>query len=739
MYASIIVDISIENLDHPFSYRIPDRLKDKCHPGTKVTVPFGKGNRLINGFVLELVDTIAFDESKVKDIVDVVVEQSDKESRLIELAAFIKEQYGSTMNAALKTVLPVKQSYKPKEKKTISLKCDIETAREAYAEAIRKKQVAKVRILKELLSDNVLEYSLVREKLNVSAATLNSLEAAGIIKIDIQDYFRNPVVIEQSKEQDIVLNETQQSIVDDFVADYRAGERHTYLLHGITGSGKTVTYIRLIQEVVAMKRQVIVLIPEIALTYQTVKRFYHYFGDRVSVLNSSLSAGEKYDQCQRAKNGEIDIIIGPRSALFVPFPDVGLVVIDEEHEHTYKSENMPKYHAREVAIELARLHNASVVLGSATPDVDSYYKACNGEYKLWKMTARARGEELPDTHIVDMREELKNGNKSIFATGLIEAMNDRLAKDEQIMLFLNRRGYSGFVSCRACGVVMRCPHCDVSLSEHQSIGKLVCHYCGYEEERHKLCPKCGSKYLLGFKAGTEQIEEEVKKIFPKARTLRMDADTTARKGSMEKILSDFAEKKANVLIGTQMIVKGHDFPDVTLVGIVAADMSLAVNDYRAGERTFQLITQAAGRAGRGEKPGETYIQTYQPDNYAIVMAAKQDYEAFYEEEILYRDLSGYPPVKNILAVMLTSKDKNRGLNMAQQMVNILKCANIKDVVIIGPAKAGIGKMNDLFRYVFYLKSDDRQILTRCKDILEEETRDEKYIKIYYDFNPMNAY
>lgn len=739
MYASIIVDISIDSLDRPFSYRIPDHLLDRCHPGTRVTVPFGKGNRSITGFILEIVDSVAFDESKIKDILSVVVEQSATESRLIELAAFIKEQYGVTMNAALKTVLPNKQAYKPKEKKTILVKCDLDVLSDSYSQALRKKQTARARLLKELLEEQVLDYSLVREKLNISASTINSMETAGLITVECENYFRNPIVMEAGKDTGIKLNDIQQSILDEFISDYDSGIRQTYLLHGITGSGKTVTYISMIQHVVSQGRQAVVLIPEIALTYQTVKRFYKYFGERVSVINSSLSAGEKYDQCQRAKNGEIDIIIGPRSALFTPFPNIGLVVIDEEHEHTYKSESMPKYHAREVASRLAKLHGASVVLGSATPDVDSYYKATKGEYRLWKMTERAKGGELPQTHIVDMRSELEAGNKSIFSDVLREAMADRLSKDEQTMLFLNRRGYAGFVSCRACGVVMRCPHCDVSLSEHKSRGKLVCHYCGYEEDRHSNCPKCGSKYLLGFKAGTEQIEQEVNKIFPQARVLRMDADTTAQKGSTEKILSDFAEKKADILIGTQMIVKGHDFPDVTLVGIVAADMSLSVNDYRAGERTFQLITQAAGRAGRDSKPGETYIQTYQPDNYAIVHAANQDYENFYKEEILYRELSGYPPVDNILAVMVTSPNKNNALDTITQMVNILKCDNIDGVSIIGPAKAGIGKINDVYRFVFYVKSRERSNLTKAMDKIEANFEENRYLKIFFDFNPMSAY
>lgn len=736
MYARIIIDISIENLDRPFTYHIPDRFLDRCHPGTKVEVPFGKGNRIISGYVLEISEDSGINGVLIKDITNIVVEQSASEGKLIELAAYIKEQYGSTMNAALKTVLPIKKSYKPKEKKTIEAAADREVLTDAYSQAIRKHQSAKVRLLGELMEESVLDYGLVTGKLGVSPATLTGLERAGIIRIVSQNYFRNPVIIKKSMEQDIELNSDQQGIVDEFVADYDNGIRKTYLLHGITGSGKTVTYISLIKEVVARGKQVIVLIPEIALTYQTLKRFYHYFGERVSVLNSSLSAGEKFDQCERAKHGEIDVIIGPRSALFTPFQNLGLVVIDEEHENTYKSDSMPRYHATEVAKKLVSLHGASLILGSATPSIESYYRAMQGEYRLWTMEQRATGGELAHTMIVDMRKELHDGNKSVFSEALKQGIRDRLDRDEQVMLFLNRRGYAGFVSCRSCGVVMRCPHCDVSLSEHLSTGKLVCHYCGYEEKRHKLCPKCGSKYLLGFKAGTEQIEEEVNRLFPDAVTVRLDADTTRQKGSMEKILETFAEKKANILIGTQMIVKGHDFSDVTLVGIVAADMSLAVDDYRAGERTFQLITQASGRAGRGDKQGETIIQTYQPQHYAIIHAADQDYKAFYDEEILYRELGGYPPVCNILAVMTTSSNKELAGNTSSQMADYVR-KQVKSVEVIGPAKAGIGRINDIYRFVFYIKSKDKQKLVRCKDMLEAGVNSVMDLQVTYDFNPMN--
>ncbi|MDE7017029.1 MAG: primosomal protein N', partial [Lachnospiraceae bacterium] len=454
------------------------------------------------------------------------------------------------------------------------------------------------------------------------------------------------------------------------------------------------------------------------------------------------SMGEKYDQMERARKGELDVIIGPRSALFTPFPDLGVIVIDEEHENSYKSESMPKYHARETAMQIAKIKGASVVLGSATPSLEAYYRAGKGEHKLYQLSERLTGGSLPKVYTIDLREELKEGNRSIFSRKLKSLLENRLMTGEQSMLFLNRRGYAGFVSCRACGHVMKCPHCDVSLSEHRN-GKLVCHYCGYEESRPKTCPACGSKYLLGFKAGTEQIEEAVHKEFPTARVLRMDADSTRSKESYEKILSAFADGAADILVGTQMIVKGHDFPNVTLVGILAADLSLNQNDYRAGERTFQLLTQAAGRAGRGSKAGEVVIQTYQPEHYSIIHAAKQDYEGFYAEEIVYRELLQYPPAAHMLAVLSIAKEEKAGGEVLQQFVRFLREKIEEQAMpyVIGPAPAALSRLNDLYRHILYFKHAEYEKLVLIKDILEAYAKEQdfKNISIQFDFDPMTIY
>ena len=731
-YAKIIVDISHESVDRPFTYRIPATLTDCIRIGTCVRIPFGRGNKMIKGYVVALSNQADFPDDKIKEIESVLVSQDDCEGRMMQLAAWIKEHYGSTMIQALKIVLPVKKTVKPIEKKTIELLYGRE-------ECKRKHQSAKVRILEELVNEKVLDYQLVRGKLNVSLQTLNKLQEQGVLKIHATDYFRNPVVIEKSKETDKELLPGQQEIVNNFTSEYSQGIRRTYLLHGVTGSGKTEVYIRMIKEVVKSGKQAIFLIPEIALTYQTVLRFYHHFGRRVSIVNSTLSYGEKYDQFMRAKKGELDVIIGPRSALFTPFGNLGLIVIDEEHESSYKSEGMPRYHARETALKLAEMTNSSVVLGSATPSIDSYYHAKNGEYKLYTLKERASGGTLPLVHTVDLCQELKEGNRSIFSRKLQELIADRLQKKEQIMLFLNRRGYAGFISCRSCGHVMKCPHCDISLSEHKN-GTLVCHYCGYSIKKPALCPECSSKYLLGFKAGTEQIEEQLQQLFPGIRVLRMDGDTTKTKDSYEKILSSFKEKEADVLVGTQMIVKGHDFSDVTLMGIIAADLSLAANDYRAGERTFALLTQASGRAGRGKSAGEVVIQTYQPEHYSIVHAKDQDYEHFYEEEILYRQLLAYPPVCHILAVMVYSKSEEAAESFAEQLSLKAKEAE-QENILVGPAPAGIRKINDLYRQVFMIKSSKEESLIKIKDILETEIEKNKgnQISVMFDFDPINPF
>lgn len=712
-YANVIIDISHEKVDRPFQYRIPDSLKEKLAVGMCVQIPFGTGNRKRKGYVIEITGKNEYPEEKIKEIDGIITDNLPAEADAIRLAAWMRQTYGSTMIAALKTVLPVKRAVKAVEKKKLRRSLSAEELTSLLGECMRKHQNAKVRVLQELLTEEELPYELVTGKLHVSAATLNSLVNQGAITIESESSYRNPVSLNVTAQSGPELSEEQCYIKEQILSDYDKNIRNTYLIHGITGSGKTLVYLALIEEMIKRGKQCIVLIPEIALTYQTLLRFYKRFGDRVSVMNSSLSQGERFDQCERARKGEIDVLIGPRSALFVPFPSLGMIVIDEEHEGSYISENAPRYHARETAEYLASLKKASLVLGSATPSLEAYYKAKKGEYRLFTMKNRKNGGELANVRIVDLRQELRKGNRSIFSSDLQELIRDRLGKKQQIMLFLNRRGYAGFVSCRSCGYVMKCPHCDVSLSQHIG-GKMVCHYCGYETVQPKRCPNCSSNYILGFKAGTQQIERQLYELFPGIRVLRMDGDTTKQKGSFEKILSAFAEGEADVLLGTQMIVKGHDFPNVTLVGVLAADLSLNDSDYRAGEKTFQLLTQAEGRAGRGTLPGEAIIQTYRPEHYSIQQAAKQDYEAFYEEEILYRELLEYPPAGHMLTILVVSKDEKRCKGLA---VRLAKEAGAY-VHVIGPTPAAVSKVKDYYRYMIYLKSLKEEPIRQAKERLE---------------------
>ncbi len=670
-YASIIIDISHEDVDRVFQYRIPAELLPQIRAGVQVCVPFGSGNRTRTGYVVEITDRPDYDKEKIKDILGVAEKSITADTRLIELAWWMKEQYGSTMNQALKTVLPVKKRVRARNKK------------------------------------------IVETVTGMSVGGPWSGEKNGAAQ---------PESTAVAYSAPVHLNEEQQSIADAFSASYDAGDRTPCLIHGVTGSGKTEVYMALIDHVLQQGKQVIVLIPEIALTYQTVSRFYSRFGERICVMHSRLSAGEKCDQFERARKGETSIMIGARSALFTPFQDLGLIIIDEEQEGAYKSEVTPRYHAREVAEKLAELSGAALVMGSATPSVEAYAKAEAGISRLFTLTKRAKaGSEMASVEVVDLRKEMETGNRSIFSQRLQELIRDRLEKKEQVMLFINRRGYSSFVSCRSCGEAVKCPHCDVSLTFHKKQG-LVCHYCGYQIPVPKKCPNCGSPYLAGFGIGTQKIEEMAAEMFPEAKLLRMDLDTTSKKGGHERILSAFAKGKADILIGTQMIVKGHDFPGVTLVGVLAADVSLYAPDYAAAERTFALLVQAAGRAGRGRKPGTALIQTYMPEHYSIQAAAAQDYAAFYRQEMGYRKLMHYPPACHMLSLQIAGEDE---ATMAQIMDAV--AASVRknfgaQTQVIGPVPAPVYKVNDIYRKILYMKQENYDILVKIQ----------KYVKLRWD-------
>ena len=756
-YAQIIIDISHGRLDRPFTYRIPEALQNDLCLGSLVVVPFGKGDTKRKGYVIGFSNTCEYPDGKLKEIEAIASGGTDVTGdNAVRLALWMKQRYGSTMAVALRTVLTSRKQAKPCEHRSIHLLLSKDDAEKKRHEFAMKHQVARERLLRELMEAPDQPYSLVIQKLHVTAPVIAALKKQGILEVRTETFLRNPVSIEKCEEAGIRLSPEQRAISEGVLQDFEALQEgkdipRVSLIHGITGSGKTEVYIAIIEEIVKRGRQAIMLIPEISLTYQTLMRFYRHFGDRVSVMNSTLSESEKSDQFERARRGEIDVIIGPRSALFTPFPRIGAIIMDEEHESSYKNESMPKYHTREVAEKIASMQNGVVVLGSATPSLESYYQAKEGKYRLYELSRRLTGGTLPSVEITDLREELRAGNHSILSRRLSELVSDRLAKGQQTMLFLNRRGFSGFVSCRSCGFVPKCPHCSVSLSLHRG-GRLLCHYCGYEEPMPDKCPECGSPYISGFQAGTEQAESFLSRQFPKARILRMDADTTRTKGSYEKILSSFANEEADILIGTQMIVKGHDFPNVTLVGILLADQSLNASDYRSAERTFQLLTQAAGRAGRGKYPGDVVIQTYEPEHYSIVHAAHQNYEEFYREEMVYRKLLRYPPAEHLLAIQIISRSEEHASLFAhktrallEQLTAAAREKNPDRLLFIGPAPAVLEKLRDEYRYVIYVKSPDYDTLIVCKDGVEAAA--ERAVKasremdtmFQFDFDPINAF
>ncbi len=739
MYADVIIDISNEKLDRPFQYAIPSKMEDKIKPGSRVVIPFGRGNRQIEGFVTGLSYTPEIEPERIKEIIGTPSDEMSIEAQLIGLAAWMKSHYGGTMTQALKTVIPVKKKEAHKNQKFVSLIPDEKAAKDILDDMCGKKNhsIPKERLLRALIEDTTMPWEAITIKLNIPSAAIRDLEKRGVVKVTQERRYRLTTDSLDTDDRRVELTAEQKQVLKEY--HDTLDEKKPYLLYGVTGSGKTEVYLQMIEEVIERGQQAIVLIPEISLTYQTLARFYRRFGEKVSTINSRLSPGERYDQFERAKKGELSVMIGPRSALFTPFSDLGIIIMDEEHDDSYKSEQIPRYHARETAVHRGEMCGATVVLGSATPSMESFSRAQAGEYRVLRMAHRVSEKKLPVCRIVDMREELKHGNRTMFSDELAEAIRDRLLKKEQIMLFLNRRGLVSSVSCRECGHVVKCPHCDVSLSLHRD-GMLTCHYCGYTTPNVKSCPKCGSGYIRGFRAGTQSIEEALIKDHPGIRVLRMDADTTKGKDGHRSILEAFANRQADVLVGTQMIVKGHDFPGVTLMGIMVADISLNVSDYRGTERTFQMLTQAAGRAGRGDIPGDVVIQTYQPDNYSVVTAAAQDYDSFYEKEAAFRRLMKYPPFSHLLCIQITSEDEAQADGRAAQLKDMITELSVIGSKVMGPSAALIGKLRDVYRRVIYIRNDDAERLVLIKDEIERYLlNDTGFKKAYvsFDLDPMN--
>ena len=617
-----------------------------------------------------------------------------------------------------------RSTYK-KEKRYVSLTENEELLIAAKEKAEKDKRLAgQLRVLSAISQGESLSVEELKEKAAVTDSPIHTLLQKGILVEQRRQEKRDVFQLEDyTPTQPFYPTSEQAQALTLLREEEQKAQKRPVLLHGVTGSGKTEIYMQLIEHVIMAGKQAIVLVPEISLTPQIMERFISRFGKRVSVTHSRLSLGERLDQWRKARDGEISIIIGPRSALFMPFSNLGVIVMDECHESSYISDVTPKYHTREVARKLSELTGALLVMGSATPDIDSYHRAVTGEFLLLQLKERTKGSRLPEVFVADMRKELEDGNRSAFGLPLQQAIRENLEKGQQTMLFLNRRGYSTFVSCRKCGEALTCPSCNVSYTYHASDKALVCHYCGKEVPVPKTCPSCGSHYIRYFGTGTQKIEEETRRLFPEASVLRMDADTTTGKNGHARILELFGKGKADILIGTQMIAKGHDFPNVTLVGILAADLSLNLGTYQAAETCFQLITQAAGRAGRGELAGRVFIQTYQPENHAIRMAAAQDYEGFYQEEILLRQAMEYPPFSHIFSVLITGEMEQEVILAAQRLGAYMNhYAERAGCTVVGPAPAPLPKFRGEFRWQIFAKGTDAERLKAFALYTVEQTK-----------------
>ena len=738
-YADVIVDITHERLDQIYQYKIPEKLRDSISPGTCVEIPFGKGNRRIRGYVIAVEAEARMADEQLKELTGLSEKGMDVASNLIRLASWIRMTYGCTMIQALRTVLPVRDRIQKKTPVLLKLCADQERIAGYLEDEKRKHHTAKVRLAEELQRSGIISHQDAVKKLRISAQVIRSLERDGILTTcsgGVEEHLP-PDPSGAEPQQIPEMTKEQKAAAARILDCWQKTPDRPVLIEGVTGSGKTLVYMELAEHVIREGREVIVLIPEIALSWQIVRRFRSRFGDIVAVLHSRMGKGERYEQLDRVKRGEAKIMIGPRSALFTPFSNPGLIIIDEEQEQSYRSEETPRYDARETAIARASFEHAHVVMGSATPSLDSYARAEDGRYLLVTLPERYGSAGMPKVSIADMRAELRSGNRSMISRPLQEMIRDRLAKREQIMLFLNKRGLAGFISCRSCGNVIKCPHCDVSLTAHNN-GKLICHYCGYQTGRIAACPSCGSPHIYGFRAGTQKVEQTVHQLFPEARILRMDADTTRGKEGHGRILRAFAAHEADILIGTQMIVKGHDFPDVTLVGVLLADLSLYASDYRAAERTFQLLVQAVGRAGRGSREGAAVIQSYAPDHYSIQTAAAQDYRTFYREEIAARKMMHYPPAGGLLTVHVSCRNEEK-LNLAAGYIRqyLVRIRTGRQVVIIGPAPEAVSKVQEYYRQVITLKAADDADLIRMRRQLEhyiEINSGFRDVRIQYDLN-----
>lgn len=738
--AKVVIDIPHPTLDRTFDYIVPEEYQDSIFAGVKVEVPFGIANRLTDGYVWSLTDTSEWPEARLKAIASVGNEDLVLPDKFIPVVEWMRHEYHCTYIDAIRCFVPpyAQKIRSSKYTYTIKLTADEKTVSDFIKNNAKRSPVmCKVLMLlmdcEEMAKDDIC--------LNTSATqqTFTSLKARGLIEIYKEERFRDVESEIKPYTKKITLTEQQKICIDTAKAMLNAENKKPILIRGVTGSGKTEVYMNITEYALSCGKNVIMLIPEISLTPQTVANFRGRFGNSIAILNSRLSNGERYDEWRRIRSGQAKVVIGARSAVFAPVCKLGAIIIDEEHEDSYKSENSPRYNAFDIAAIRCKNENALLVLGSATPDVVHYYQANNGEFVKLLMEQRV-GVGFPDIHICDMRREIEMGNRTMFGRPLAERLSKILKSDEQGILLLNRRGFAEHVSCRSCGFVYKCKHCNVSLTYHKQHNILKCHYCGYAQYMDTVCPVCGSKYIKVFGRGTQKLEEEIDKLFPGMTVLRMDADTTSTKGAHHRMLKAFGEKRYKLLVGTQMVAKGLDFENVTLVGLIAPDLTLNMPEYKSAERVFRLISQASGRAGRGQKHGDVIIQSYEPEHYAVTTAAANDYEQFYERELAVRQQMNYPPFCRILRLLFTSANENAAQTEAKNAADTIK-HEMKDFanteVMVSPAP--IERMHDRFRWHIVVKynrnsNEAHEQLHHAVNIILDEN-EFAAVRISVDFSP----
>ncbi len=796
--ASVIVDVPTKQTDRAFDYLIPDQLTGTIQPGMRVIVPFGP--RKIQGFVIGLKTESEFSKLReIIEPMDLepvlnkeLLELGDwlTESTLcfkisayqVMLPAAFKAKYEKKVKLANESVLTdlpvqlqdyfrndgmlnwddalingivpllqkeaakghleviylVKGRIKKKQLKFVRPTKNLEQLKEEIENVPAKAEKQRQVLIYFVEHFHEIELKKLLSDVTVSNSSVKALVEKGLLTEYEREVYRDPFehrTFERTKP--LPLTNSQQTAIGPILNAIEMNQHEVFLLYGVTGSGKTEIYLQSIQEVIEKGQEAIVLVPEIALTPQMVHRFKGRFGNLVAVLHSGLSAGEKYDEWRKIQRKEVKVVVGARSAIFAPFENIGIIIIDEEHETSYKQEEMPRYHARDVAVERAKKYNCPVVLGSATPSLESFARAQKKVYHLLSLPSRMNNQKMPSVEIIDMREELREGNRSMFSRKLFDMLKDRIEKKQQSVLFLNKRGHSSFVMCRDCGYVVNCPNCDISLTYHRVNEHMKCHYCGYESYVPKHCPECNSEYIRYFGTGTQKVQEELGKVLPEARVIRMDVDTTGKKGSHERLLTEFKDGKADILLGTQMIAKGLDFPNITLVGVLSADTMLHLPDFRASEKTFQLLTQVSGRAGRHQLPGEVIIQTYTPEHYSVELASHHDYDQFYQHEMMMRKAHHYPPFYYLSLITVSHEDLIKVVSATEKIVKYVRSQLSNEAVVLGPAASPIPRIKNRYRYQCLIKYKRETNLSKTlKTVLDQYQKDTKSgLLVSIDVNP----